>query len=172
MTNIQLTQELVKFHFDYKDGVLYWKNKTAPASRIIIGNIAGALLSNGPDLRWKIKIFDKLMIRSRLIFLYHHGYIPEIVDHKNRNILDDRIENLRAANKSQNNMNSSSRRGSSSIYLGVSYDKVKKLWRARIFTSNKNKHLGRFVNEVDAALAYNKAALLYHKEFANLNVIQ
>ncbi len=96
----------------------------------------------------------------------------ELCDHKDGNGLNNQRNNIRAATKSQNNMNKIGR-GSSS-YLGVyihKKDAVKK-WRAQIKVNDKKIHIGVFEREEDAALAYNKMAIKYHKEFANLNIIK
>lgn len=94
----------------------------------------------------------------------------KVVDHIDNNPLNHQKINLRICTKSQNSRNSSSRRGSSSKYLGVSWDKFNNKWRAAINLGNKkNKKLGRFVSEEEAAIAYDKAALEIHGEFANLN---
>jgi len=42
-------------------------------------------------------------------------------------------------------------------------------WRARIGSNRKYTYLGYFNTELEAATAYNKAALKYHKEFAKIN---
>jgi hypothetical protein len=57
---------------------------------------------------------------------------------------------------------------------GVSCDSNTKMWRAQINTKasdgkSKQRHLGNFVNEVDAALAYDQAAREHHKDKAKLN---
>jgi hypothetical protein len=60
---------------------------------------------------------------------------------------------------------------SSSGYVGVSLDKRNKKWKAYISVNKKKIHLGYFLMEIDAAIAYNNAALFYFKEAAKLNII-
>lgn len=50
-----------------------------------------------------------------------------------------------------------------SIYPGVTWDKTLKKWRASITRDKKTKHLGTFVNEADAAEAYDIAAEKHKK---------
>lgn len=88
------------------------------------------------------------------------------IDHKNRNSMDNRRENLRWATRMQNCHNTGSKNKWG--FKGVKSDKGK--WIARI-TANKQKiHLGTFPTPKDAAIAYNEAAIKYHGEFAYLNV--
>lgn len=90
-----------------------------------------------------------------------------LVDHQDMDGLNNQRYNLRIATYSQNNANRSSRKDSSSKYLGV--DRHKGKWRVKIGKNGKCYHVGMFSNEDDAALAYNEAALKHHGEFANLN---
>ena len=97
-----------------------------------------------------------------------------LVDHINGNKLDNRRENLRLVTMSQSNMNRRNinfkrRQDILSKYKGVWWDRNK--WRVAITVAGKKIYLGRFHNEDEAALAYNKAALLYHGEYAFLNKI-
>jgi hypothetical protein len=98
-----------------------------------------------------------------------------LVDHGNNKTLDNRRANLRLATSSQNAVNRRRRcdkSKASSKYTGVSLEKGRNKWLAYISFNGKRKHLGRFDNEIDAARAYDKAALEFHKEFARLNFPQ
>jgi len=167
---MELTQQLVREYFDYKDGSLYWKIKLNP--KVKIKNIASYIIKGKYCNRNVVNISGVRYLQSRLIFLYHHGYLPDRVDHEDRNTLNDRIENLRAATHSQNMKNRGSARNSTSKYLGVNLNKALNKWAAGIRINKTRKHLGYFLIEREAALAYNREAVRYHKEFANLNIIQ
>lgn len=91
-----------------------------------------------------------------------------LVDHINHNGLDNRKENLRICTIQQNTFNSNKRK-SISKYKGVNWVKKEKKWRTRISFNKKEIYIGRFDNEIDAALAYDNAAKKYHREFACLN---
>lgn len=162
---MELTQELVRSLFDYhEDGYLIWKINSAKAK---VGNRAGGL----DGKRYYIRIKRRNYLASRLIFFYHTGEWPKNVDHKNHITTDDRFSNLRAATSAENNRNTSSRKNSSSQFLGVYWNKTLQKWHAQIRISKKLKHLGYFIEENKAALAYNREAVRYYKEFANLNII-
>lgn len=81
-------------------------------------------------------------------------------------------DNIRFVSRSQNQMNTRSRRGSSSKYKGVSWVKNINKWMARITLNGKTKCLGCFETEEEAALAYNKAASEIFGEHAYLNLVR
>jgi hypothetical protein len=92
-----------------------------------------------------------------------------VVDHKNRDTLDNYRENLRAVTISQNGFNRSKRTDASSKYFGVCFDKTNKQWCAFIRKDGKSKWLGRFSSEIEAARVYDATARKYRGEFAILN---
>ena len=79
---MELTQDLVKELFDYRDGFLYWKIR--PANRVQIGDRAASLSRRKKGNKWVVIIRNKNYLCSRIIFLWHHGYLPLMVDHENR----------------------------------------------------------------------------------------
>lgn len=173
MANINerlLTKELIRELFEYKDGFLYWKIRRTNA--INVGDKAGTENPGKYGKRRKIGI-GKLgkFYASRLIYLYHNSIIPDIIDHIDGNPENNLIENLRPATKRQNNVNCRSSIGSSSKYLGVSFHKKTKKWQAKCSVNGKGKYLGIFKTEEEAAECYNKNAIIYYGEFANLNII-
>lgn len=96
----------------------------------------------------------------------------EMVDHINGNTLDNRKENLRFCTKSTNAMNRGIPSNNKTGYKGVHYYKAYKNYQAYISCNKKRINLGYFKTAEEAAIAYNNAALLYHGEFAKLNVIK
>lgn len=90
-------------------------------------------------------------------------------DHINQEGLDNRRSNLRLATSQENAQNRRSQLNSSSKYLGVSWDKNKKLWQVTIRVEGRKKFLGRYLSEEFAASIYDKAAQEAFGEFANLN---
>jgi len=90
------------------------------------------------------------------------------VDHINRNGLDNRKVNLRTCTLAQNVRNRKTPKHSSK-YKGVSWFKITKKWRAYIYPNNKFISLGYFMNEIDAAKAYDNKAKELFGEFACLN---
>ena len=104
----------------------------------------------------------------RQILGLKHGD-PRQGDHQNHNTLDNRRANLRICTNQENSMNQKSPPDTASQFKGVSW--YYKKWIAGIKVNGVRKHLGSFVSEKDAALAYNKAAKKYFGEFACLNQI-
>lgn len=92
------------------------------------------------------------------------------VDHKNRNGLDNRRENLRWATRAQNCYNSGPRVCNPTGLKGVYVNKYGG-YLASIRINKKLVRLGIFASPIEAAAAYNEAALIIEPEFAWLNPI-
>lgn len=113
----------------------------------------------------------KLIYMHRVVLSRKIGYYDfEETDHKNHNRLDNRRDNLRPATCSQNRRNKKSQRGSST-FKGVSWHKRNNKWQSYIMCNRIRKHLGSFTDEIEAAKAYNKAAIKHFGEFAYLNPV-
>lgn len=112
----------------------------------------------------------QVSIRGHVIaWMLVYGEYPDMIDHIDGNRANNRISNLRLANRAQNGQNSKPQQNKSSQYKGVW--KVEQKWRAGIVVNGKRVHLGYFTREKDAARAYNHMALLSFGEFAYLNVV-
>jgi hypothetical protein len=92
-----------------------------------------------------------------------------IVDHIDGDTLNNQKTNLRPASTRQNLQNRFKQGGTSSKYKGVCFDKGAKKWRAYIVVADMRVHLGFFVDELEAAKAYDHAARRAFKAFAKLN---
>ena len=114
--------------------------------------------------------------KETLVYMHQEVIeVPEgmVVDHINHDGMDNREANLRAATYSQNLYHRKKRSGAKySKYKGVSWKKVNRKWVARIGFEKKEIHLGYFHSEIEAAKAYDRAAIKYHGEFASLNFLQ
>lgn len=113
------------------------------------------------NLNKTIKIMHQLIIKT-----------PKDMetDHIDRNPLNNQKENLRIVTHQQNQMNKK-QEGGTSKYKGVSWRKDTEKWKVEIDFNNKRYNLGCFINEIDAAKAYNKAAKEFFKEYAYLNEV-
>ena len=105
---------------------------------------------------------------DKKIILLHHFILgsPDkgfVVDHINGNTLDNTRENLRFATYSQNSQNS--RRKKQGDYIGIYYRPAKNHWSVYC---NKI-YIGRYLSELEAAIAYDKAALIMFGEYARTN---
>jgi hypothetical protein len=147
MSNMKtLTQEYLKELFYYEDGTLYWKKSGSGR----VHKNAGCMHRNGYIV---ITIDGKQYPAHRLIYLYHHGYMPEPeIDHKNRKRSDNKIDNLREASVSCNQRNRGNPSNNKSGIKGVWYDNREKKWRAGIRNNNIQSNLGCFSYKYEAVL--------------------
>lgn len=129
-----------------------------------------ALAFRRPDGYLDGHLLEKRYKAHRVCWALYHGHWPSIeIDHINGNPSDNRIVNLREANKSQNSSNRRSVQNSSSRYLGVYWHSRDTRWVAAIYKERRIRHLGYFKSEVDAAMAYDAVAKSLHGRYAKLN---
>jgi hypothetical protein len=112
-------------------------------------------------------------VRTKMVSMHKEIMNPPpglLVDHRNGLSLDNRRENLRIATHAQNSCNTRiDKTKTTSRFRGVYLQKRSSRWIARIHFQGQRISLGIFDSEIDAAHAYDRAARMYHKEFACLN---
>ena len=91
------------------------------------------------------------------------------IDHINRDVLDNRKSNLRLCTKSQNQHNRGKNKNNTTGYKGVTWNKARNKYVAKIKKNGKTIYLGYYDTAIEAALAYDEAALRLHGEFARTN---
>jgi hypothetical protein len=146
--------------FSYKDGLLI-RNKTGKEAS------PNSLVKGYKT----VKIKNKNYKQHRIIFYICNGYLPNFIDHIDRNKLNNNSDNLRPSVLNGNNHNISIPCHNSSGYKGVYWYKPRNRWRSMIKINKKQITLGNFKTKQEAAIAYNEAAIKYHGEFASLNII-
>ena len=159
-----LTQALVQELFNYNPETGILTNKIARGQRAKIGDDSG-YVSGGGYLH--IGINGKKYLAHRICFLHYHGHLPEKVDHKDNNKLNNEILNLRKCTAQQNSFNAKISKANSSGVKGVHWHRSTKKWRAVVMIDGKNNHLGLFADIEDASKAVENARIHRHGEFAN-----
>ena len=99
---------------------------------------------------------------SRVIFKILYDINALQVDHEDGNRQNNRPHNLRNVSGPDNQRNMKKPKTNKSGVIGVSWNKEKNSWDARINVNGKNKHLGRFKNFDDAVNCRKQAELQYN----------
>jgi hypothetical protein len=168
--------------YDPETGILTWKPRTAEMFEADERRSAEHRCNNWNSLYagkrafsgitnfgyCKGDIFKNRYLAHRIIFVMQTGRPPTAdIDHINGNRSDNRWVNLRPASRSQNNKNRSSSLKASSQFMGVSVTRDR--WHASIKVDGRKHCIGNFLDETEAARAYDAAAVKHHGEFARLN---
>lgn len=105
------------------------------------------------------------------VWLYHHGYVPAMLDHVNGDTRDNRIENLRECTNAQNQYNVPRKSNNTHGHKGVVFHRARRSrpWQAKIVVSGKGISLGYHATKEEAAAAYAAGAAKYAGEFARTN---
>lgn len=162
MAEQNLTKDILNFLFDYKDAELIWKFTLSSKGKK--GNSAGSIRLDGYK---KVGISGKTYLIHRLIYMLHYGNMPDYVDHINGNRADNRIENLRAATKSQNCQNQKIPSNNKSGIKNVCWNKRLNKWCVQLKVKNKTLNIGYFKDLELAELVAIEARNKHHKEFAS-----
>jgi len=140
-------EELNK-RFEYKDGKLYrkyieggWKTSNTRYS----GKEAGSLMKGGyRSVRWVDDGEKHNQLAHRVIYAMHHDTWPLVIDHIDRDPTNNKIENLRPADKRINSINRNKPANNTSGVRGVSWNKGTKRWHAYIKNNQLRYNLGHF----------------------------
>ena len=161
---MEITQDFLKEHFEYRDGKLFWK-KLLPKFKSNIGDELGKVNDKG-YIACSFK--GKNYKLHRLIFLYHHNNLPEQIDHINNKKGDNRIENLRPATNSQNAFNIVGH--SDALTSTKNVWKVKdgkKQWRGEVCCNGVRYNIPRQSTKDEAESAVTELRNRLHGEFVN-----
>lgn len=145
----------------------------------IKGNLVGEALIDLEDyekcrnIKWHLSAKGYVQNTGRGIKLQHVVWGKKILlDHRSRNRLDCRKQNLRLCTLKENNQNQGRACNNTSGYIGVSWHKRAKKWAAYIKANGKRIHLGLFIDPVEAAKVRDVQAVNLFGEFAVLNFLR
>ena len=135
--------------FDYKDGNLL--HKINHKNGVKAGSPVG---TKDKDGYLKTLIKRKPYRVHRLVWIMHHGYEPKVLDHINGISYDNRIENLREATLSQNNLNRRMHKRNITGYKGVSWIAPRQLYRASLHINGIKHVFGHYKTAEEAYKIY------------------
>jgi hypothetical protein len=145
-------------NYDIATGQFRW-NQDRRNGRTKAGDIAGCLVQEGYI---HIALDGKTYKAHKLAWFYFYGRWPtKHIDHRNGDRADNRLGNLREADRFEQMQNLKTRSGSkTSQYPGVG--RSGKKWWARIQYKNVSHYLGQFDSEEEAYAAYLDAKAKLH----------
>lgn len=158
-------------YVEYKDGDLYWKERDfgyqpAKWNRNKAGTKAGKLSHYGYVI---LIINQQSYLAHRIVFWIHHGYIPDYIDHIDRNRTNNKIENLRECNQHQNGGNTKVYANSSSGLRNIRWNERSNRWLVNIRVKQQYIYVGCFKELELAKVAAREARIKYFGEFAALD---
>lgn len=145
-------------HFDYRDGILYWNYHS---QGITLGRAAGCKTIHGHV----ITLSGIQYLRYRIIWEMFNGKILDgyCITHINKDIFNDKIENLKMIKKSEVDVRKIRRNHFKGIYA------IKNGYRSEIVVNGKTILLGTFKSAEEGAKAYDLALIKYGRLNAKSN---
>lgn len=148
---------------DYNDGKLYWSHKAS--YKRDIGKEAGR--SANLHGYHKIKYKGMAYPVHRVVYAMFHGDSLDMeIDHIDGDRSNNKIENLRLANRSQNTINTRNNAINTTGVVGVYWHKRDGRWTAFIRKNDRSLHLGNFGHIFEAAAARKSAENRFYGEYA------
>ena len=161
--------ELFKEHFSYDaDTGMLTCIKKIKYSKRHIGDIVDSITRVKNNVYYSVSLFGKTYKAHRVIWAMHYGYMPDTIDHKDGNGLNNRIENLRDTTQADNCKNRAHQVNNSTGYSGITYVKSRTegnpgRYLARINSeSGKRITLGRYNTLEEAITARRDAEAKYN----------
>ena len=109
----------------------------------------GRILRNGEDRSTvthqgyrQLYVDGKCYLLHRLVFFYHHGYWPKVVDHIDGDRQNNRIENLQDCSMSENIAKAKLFKTNKTGHKGVSFNKKSVKYESYIWRDYKRYYLG------------------------------
>jgi hypothetical protein len=158
------TEQMIKdcLRYEPETGLLYWKHHWSKSQ--LIGTKVTSKFTSG---YYRVKINGRSFRQHNISWFLHYGKWPAgVIDHRDGDRSNLRIENLRDTDTFGNARNKAS--ASNTGFKGVSVKKNGR-YSATITPNSEYQHLGTFNSAEEAARAYDAAALQHFGEFARLN---
>lgn len=167
MSDNLLSVELLRKYFSYDPltGLITKIKLISAKDRIPVGSIVGGSPDNG---YYRTKIFGNRIFIHQLAYALHTGaWAPALIDHKDRNPLNNRFENLRPASHRENQQNKRLSTLTKTGYRGVilKKDGRNRPYAASIREDGRRRFLGHFATAAEASAVYEAAAQALHGEF-------
>lgn len=101
----------------------------------------------------RMRVGGHLLYVHQAVFAIHHGRIPAVIDHVDRNPANNRIENLREVSHSENSLNVGASRRNTSGIRGLYFDRRDGKWYGQTMVRGKVHSTKRFADKREAARA-------------------
>lgn len=124
------------FFYDRDTGKLFWR--TSKANKTRAGTEAR---SKAKDGYLRVTIHHKTYQVHRIVWIILHGEIPEgkLIDHLDGNRENNKPDNLRLVDDSENGRNRGKRSDNTSGITGVYFNKQRNNWRVQVYNENHKK---------------------------------